>query len=304
MKSNAAAIQLDALTKTYGDRVAVGSPSFTVAPGTICGFVGPNGAGKTTTIRMLLGLIAPTSGTATVLGCPITKPSSYLSRVGAMIEGPAFYPTLSGRRNLEVLARLGGIPAQRVDWALGQVELSDRAGDPYRSYSQGMKQRLGIAAALLPEPELLLLDEPINGLDPPGIREVRQLLRSRADRGTTVLISSHLLDELQQTCDAVVIIRKGRLLFGGSVDDLVVSQKPSLTAVPENPDDLPRLAAICERAGYAARAIEGRLTVSAPAAWLGPLNSAAMAAGITLVELAANPQSLEEIFFELTEEPK
>jgi ABC-2 type transport system ATP-binding protein len=297
------AIRLDNLTKIYSARKAVDGLSFSVRPGTICGFVGPNGAGKTTTIRMLLGLITPTAGTATVLGHSISEPASYLSRVGAMIEGPAFYPSLSARKNLDVLARLGGIDRERVDWCLDQVDLGARAEDPFKSYSLGMKQRFGIAAALLPDPELLVLDEPTNGLDPTGIREVRVLLRSLADRGTTVLVSSHLLEELQQMCDDVVIIREGQLLFAGAVGELVVSQAAELVAVPEKPGDLDRLVALCVRAGYAATSNgDGRVHVAAPSSWAGDLNRSAMTEGITLVELGTTKQSLEDVFFELTEE--
>jgi ABC-2 type transport system ATP-binding protein len=297
------AISLADLTKSYGARNAVDGLTFSVRTGTICGFIGPNGAGKTTTIRMLLGLITPTAGTATVLGHPISEPASYLARVGAMIEGPAFYPTLSARKNLQVLACLGGIGPDQVDRCLDQVDLGDRADDPFKSFSLGMKQRLGIAAALLPKPELLVLDEPTNGLDPTGIREVRVLLRSLADRGTTVLVSSHLLEELEQICDDVVIIRAGRLLFAGPVGELIVSQQADLVAVPENPDDLDRLAPLCQRAGYSAETNgDGRLHVAAPRAWAGELNRSAMADDITLVELGTTKQSLEDVFFELTEE--
>jgi len=297
------AIRLDNLTKIYGARKAVDGLSFSVRPGTICGFVGPNGAGKTTTICMLLGLITPTSGTATVLGHSISEPASYLSRVGAMIEGPAFYPSLTARKNLDVLARLGGIDRERVELCLDQVDLGARAEDPFRSFSLGMKQRLGIAAALLPDPEILVLDEPTNGLDPTGIREVRVLLRSLADRGTMVLVSSHLLEELQQMCDDVVIIREGQLLFAGAVGELVVSEAAELVAVPEKPGDLDRLVALCARAGYAATSNgDGRVHVAAPSSWAGDFNRSAMTEGITLVELGTTKQSLEDVFFELTEE--
>lgn len=297
------AIRLDNLTKIYGARTAVDGLSFSVRSGAICGFVGPNGAGKTTTIRMLLGLITPTSGTATVLGHSISEPASYLSRVGAMIEGPAFYPSLSARKNLDALARLGGIDRERVELCLNLVDLGARADDPFKSFSLGMKQRLGIAAALLPDPELLVLDEPTNGLDPTGIREVRVLLRALADRGTTVLVSSHLLEELQQMCDDIVIIREGQLLFAGAVGELVVSQAAELVAVPEKPGDLDRLVALCARAGYAATSNDdGRLHIAAPSSWAGDFNRSARNEGITLVELGTTKQSLEDIFFELTEE--
>jgi ABC-2 type transport system ATP-binding protein len=299
------ALLLEGLSKSYGSLKAVDGLSFAVRPGSVCGFAGPNGAGKTTTIRMLLGLISPTAGTASVLGHSIHNPASYLSRVGALIEGPAFYPPLNGRRNLEVLATLGGIDKREVDRVLEQVDLRDRARDPFRSYSLGMKQRLGIAAALLPRPELLVLDEPTNGLDPTGIREVRTLLRSLGNEGTTVFISSHLLEELQQMCDEVVIIRQGQLLFAGEVDALIQNQQSDLIAVPEHAQDLERLGAICAQAGYpTSTTATGQLHVAAPVGFSAELNRTAMAAGITLVELGRNRQSLEDVFFELTEGQK
>ena len=164
------AISVSNLSKRYGDVLAVNDASFEVPLGTICGFVGPNGSGKTTTIRMLLGLIKPTHGTGSIIGKPINHPDKYLHEVGAMIEGPAFYPALSGLENLKLLAKLGGIPLSRCQELLELVDLGDRGKDKYKTYSLGMKQRLGIAAALLPNPKLLILDEPTNGLDPSGIQ--------------------------------------------------------------------------------------------------------------------------------------
>ncbi len=177
------ALSTSGLTKSYGTRTAVSELDLAIPQGVISGFVGPNGAGKTTTIRMLLGLIAPTAGSGEVLGVDLGQPQHFLQRVGAMIESPAFYPALSGQRNLEVLARLGGIPHVSIGRALRIVDLADRAGDPFRSYSLGMKQRLGIAAALLPNPDLLILDEPTNGLDPAGIAEMRVLFAYPCRRG-------------------------------------------------------------------------------------------------------------------------
>ena len=188
MSSSNLAISVTDLTKVYGKRTAVSHATFEVPLGTVCGFVGPNGSGKTTTIRMLLGLIAPTGGTGTVLGEDIKHPEKYLPKVGAMIEGPAFYPALSGRENLRVLASLGGFPQSRVDELLTRVGLEDRGGSKFKTYSLGMKQRLGIAAALLPNPELLVLDEPTNGLDPSGIHEVRSLIKDLASSGTSVFV--------------------------------------------------------------------------------------------------------------------
>ena len=175
-QSSELAISVTDLTKVYGERTALSHATFSVPLGTVCGFVGPNGSGKTTTIRMLLGLISPTGGTGTVLGHNISHPEKYLPKVGAMIEGPAFYPALSGRENLRVLASLGGFDQAVVDPLLERVGLGDRGGSKFKTYSLGMKQRLGIAAALLPSPRLLVLDEPTNGLVPYGIHEVRSLI--------------------------------------------------------------------------------------------------------------------------------
>jgi ABC-2 type transport system ATP-binding protein len=294
------AIHVEGLTKRYHERLAVDHLDFSVPPGVVCGFVGPNGAGKTTTIRMLLGLISPTEGSGEILGCPLSRPQDYLGRVGAMIEGPAFYPSLSGRRNLEVLAKLGGIDHGRIESVLRIVELDDRADQRYGSYSLGMKQRLGIAAALLPDPELLVLDEPTNGLDPPGIRDLRSLLRALADSGMTVFVSSHLLDELQQICDQLVVIDHGRLVFSGDVETLLGVREPQLTVTPEDPAMLSELLRICEREGRTAHAVGACVTVSAPASWAAELNRIAMRNGITLCALGAVPTRLEDAFFHLT----
>src|SRR5438270_3543822 len=253
------AVRMTGLTQRYGARAALDHVTTDVPTGVVCGFVGPNGAGKTTTIRMLLGLVRPSEGTAEVLGHPVSDPSAYLDRVGAMIESPAFYPTLSGRKNLRVLARLGGVPDERVDAVLAQVGLADRAGDLFRSYSLGMKQRLGIASALLGDPDLLILDEPTNGLDPPGIREVRTLLADIAAAGKTVLVSSHLLDELQHVAGHLIMVDSGRLVFAGPVDELLSAHAPELRATPERADDLPALVELCRQAGLRAEARDGAL---------------------------------------------
>ena len=188
---NTPAISVSNLSKRYGDVIAVEDATFEVPMGTICGFVGPNGSGKTTTIRMLLGLIKPTQGQGSIIGNSIKHPEKYLTEVGAMIEGPAFYPALNGLDNLKTLAKLGGIPLERCQELLELVGLGDRGKDKFKTYSLGMKQRLGIAAALLPNPKLLILDEPTNGLDPAGIQEVRDLLEKLAKEGVTVFVSSH-----------------------------------------------------------------------------------------------------------------
>src|SRR6059058_291270 len=186
------AIETHGLSKHFGQRKAVDGLTISIPAATIAGFVGPNGAGKTTTIRLLLGLVRPSAGSATILGQRLTHPERYLPDVGALVEAPAFYPSLSGWTNLEVLAHLGGYPRSRVGQLLELVGLSDRAKDPVRKYSQGMKQRLGVAMALLPDPDLLILDEPANGLDPLGIIQIRDLLRGLREQGKTIFLSSHL----------------------------------------------------------------------------------------------------------------
>ncbi|HEY3228535.1 MAG TPA: ATP-binding cassette domain-containing protein, partial [Roseiflexaceae bacterium] len=196
-----AVILTEGLTKRFGTHLAVDGVDLHVRPGEIFGFLGPNGAGKTTTIAMLLGLVRPTAGRAVVMGYDVrTQTAQALRSVGAMIEAPAFYPYLSGRDNLRVLTRAGGLPRARVDAALDIVELTDRARDKFKSYSQGMRQRLGIAAALLDEPQLIILDEPTNGLDPAGQIEIRELIRTLALSGRTIFLSSHLLHEVEQLC--------------------------------------------------------------------------------------------------------
>ena len=289
------------MTRRYGTRVAVDSIALKVPSKTVVGFIGPNGAGKTTTIRMLLGLIKPTQGSGTVLGHPLSDPSKYLSHVGALIEGPTFYNSLSGKANLRVLATLGGIPPERVEQSLERVGLSKRSGDLVSSYSLGMKQRLGIAAALLPGPELLILDEPTNGLDPAGIVEVRNLFRSLADEGVTVFVSSHLLGEIQQVCDHLVIIREGKVVFQGSLQELSQARTTELIARPEKPGDASRLLQLAEQSGYKGMIDKsGNVMITAPAEWAGELNRSSMKAGITLIHLAVEKPSLEEAFFALT----
>jgi ABC-2 type transport system ATP-binding protein len=289
------------LTKRFGPRLAVDAVDIDLPSGVVSGFVGPNGAGKTTTIQLLLGLCRPTSGTAEVLGRPITDPASYLGRVGALIEAPSFYPTLSGRRNLEVLTRLGRIDSGRISEVLAMVELSDRANDFVRAYSLGMKQRLGVAAALLPDPELCILDEPTNGLDPAGIREMRAVIRGLVDRGISVFVSSHLLAEIEAVCDHLVMIDKGRIVFQGGVEGLIDAQQSDIIANPEHPGDVAALAALCVAAGKPARVERDEVHVQAPEEWAPELNRQAMAAGITLRGLTVRRASLEEAFFALTD---
>lgn len=290
------------LSKKYGEQIAVSHASFAVPFGTVCGFVGPNGSGKTTTMRMLLGLISPTGGTAQVLGEPISHPERYLDRVGAMIEGPAFYPALSGGENLKVLARLGGLSLDRVPGLLDRVGLGDRVNSKYRTYSLGMKQRLGIAAALLPNPQLLLLDEPTNGLDPAGIQEIRELLRSLANEGTTVFVSSHLLSEIEMISDSLVMLRKGAVIFAGKTQDLLLQQQPTLIVKSAYPNDLPRLLEIANQAGRDGTIVGDAARILAPLEWAGVLNKLAFDSGIVLTQLSPILPTLEETFFEMTGE--
>ena len=300
--SSPLALDVADLSKKYGDRMALSHANFEVPMGSICGFVGPNGSGKTTTIRMLLGLITPTTGGGHVLGESITEPEKYLPRVGAMIEGPAFYPALTGFQNLNVLAKIGGFATDSISGLLELVGLGDRGGSKYKTYSLGMKQRLGIAAALLPNPKLLVLDEPTNGLDPAGIHEIRTLLRRLADSGTTVFVSSHLLSEIEMISDHLVMLRLGKVIFSGKTSDLLAKQQPVIVAKPENVSDLNKLAQIATTAGHKAIIMENTIHVTGSSDFSAKLNKAAFEAGITLESLTSVKASLEDTFFEMTGE--
>jgi ABC-2 type transport system ATP-binding protein len=253
---------------------------------------------------MLLGLISPSGGIATVLGESISHPEKYLPNVGAMIEGPAFYPALSGRENLKVLAELGGFPLSRVDQLLEKVDLADRGGSKFKTYSLGMKQRLGIAAALLPNPKLLILDEPTNGLDPSGIQEVRGIIRDLADTGTTVFVSSHILSELEMICEYLVMLREGKVIFSGRTQELLSGQKPIIIAKPEYEVDLNTLAKKLSDSGFTNSIINGSLHIGAGQEASAAINRMAFEAGITLASIAVVLPTLEETFFEMTGENK
>ena len=296
------AVSTAGLTKRFGDRTVVDDVALAIPAGSVCGFVGPNGAGKTTTIRMLLGLVRPTSGSGTILGGSLAEPGTYLRKVGALIESPAFYPQLSGRENLKALARLGQLPQANVDPVLERSGLAARAGDRYRSYSLGMKQRLGIAAAMLAEPELLILDEPTNGLDPAGIVEMRGLIKLLADDGITVLVSSHLISEIEQICDYVVMIRAGRLVHQGPVAELRATQQAEFLVAPEHDAERDLLAKVLQQAGCTVLPgpADGALLVGAPGASAADLNRLAGQNGITLRQLGERTRSLERAFFALT----
>ncbi len=292
------AVETRALTKRYGDLVAVEGLDLRVRRSEVYGFLGPNGAGKTTTLRMLAGLIRPTSGKASVLGAAPGSRAA-LAGLGALIEGPGFYPFLSGRDNLRVVAGHAGAPESRIAGALEEVGLADRAGDRYRAYSLGMKQRLGIAAALLKDPELLILDEPTNGMDPAGMAEMRSFVRGLGRGGRTVLLSSHLMNEVEQVCDRVGVIAGGRLVAEGTVDELRGREFLLLRAAP-----LERAAALLASARGVedVERIDGRLRVAAGAVPAYELNRALVAAGIRVTELRPERTSLEDVFFELTRE--
>ncbi|MFO7777918.1 MAG: ABC transporter ATP-binding protein [Nitriliruptoraceae bacterium] len=298
--SSAPAIVADRLTKRFDGLVAVDDLSLEVARGGVVGFVGPNGAGKSTTIRMLLGLVRPTSGTAEVLGTSIDHPHRLRGRIGALIEAPAFYPQLSGLDNLRVHASLGAHPDRRVHEVLELVGLGERSMDRYGTYSLGMKQRLGLATALLGEPDLLVLDEPTNGLDPEGIIEVRRLLKDLGSTGTTVLVSSHQLGEIQAACDRIVVIRRGQLVFDGSVRDALTQGSESVLVVPEHRQDRPRLAGVLLQAGYDLDDADDGLRVRTAGHHAPALNRLASDAGITLRELTPLTGTLEDAFFDLT----
>jgi ABC-2 type transport system ATP-binding protein len=300
------AVVTNGLTKVFGGRKVVDDVALAIPRGSVCGFVGPNGAGKTTTIRMLLGLVRPTSGGGTILGGRIDEPAAYLDKVGALIESPAFYPQLSGQDNLRVLCDLGQIPRDRANRALTRVGLSERGNDRFHTYSLGMKQRLGIAAALLPQPELLILDEPTNGLDPAGIVEMRGLIRSFAEDGISVIVSSHLIAEIEQICDFVVVIRAGRLVHQGPIAKLRDLKASNVYIAPERDEDWGRLRVLLEKRGERLSShpsvTDATLVVEGSTATTAEINRLAAGAGITLRHLAEGAVSLESVFFALTGE--
>jgi ABC-2 type transport system ATP-binding protein len=295
------ALQTEALTERYKGRTAVDRLTIRVERGDIYGFLGPNGAGKSTTLRMLLGLVRPTSG---VIKFPVRASSwEYLrarSRIGAIIETPAFYENFSGRRNLQLLASLsGGVAKKRVDEVLEIVDLRARAHDPVKVYSLGMRQRLGIAQALLPTPELIILDEPTNGLDPQGIHETRKLIRRLRDElKLTVLLSSHLLTEIEQLCNRVGIIHEGRLLYEGGPEALVAPTSLYKVRV----DNLSAAFDLLIKAPGVTVSRNGAsfLRIDADAEHIAAVNSLLVEKGIKVYELSPAQESLEEAFLRLT----
>ncbi|HYJ68163.1 MAG TPA: ATP-binding cassette domain-containing protein [Nocardioidaceae bacterium] len=298
-------IAVEGLTKRYGDQVAVDNLSLDVPRGVVAGFLGPNGAGKTTTMAMLLGLARPTAGRGTVLEFPLDRPTAYLGRVGALIEGPTFWPGLTGIENLRVIAKLSGHDTRQIPELLDLVRLSGRGSDRFGQYSLGMKQRLGIAAALIGDPELLVLDEPTNGLDPAGINEMRALIGDIAHDDRTVLVSSHLLAEVEQVCDWLIVIDHGALRYQGPADGFLGQVSPVLTLASERPDDLDRLVEVVRTAGFdAARERDGitvPLNVAEPRDAAVALNKEAISAGIVLAELHVQRPNLESHYLAMVE---
>jgi ABC-2 type transport system ATP-binding protein len=288
----------DRLSKTYGRRRAVADVSMAVRRGEVYGFLGPNGAGKTTTLRMLMGLVRPTGGTARILGGKPGDPA-VLRRVGSLIEGPGFYPYLSGRDNLRVLARYNRIDDREVEDVLEQVELRERGADRFKSYSLGMKQRLGVAAAMLGEPDLLILDEPTNGLDPAGMADMRALLRRVVERGQTVLLSSHLLGEVQQICDRVGVISGGHLLVESTVADLRGESAVLVRAEPVA--EAARTAGQLHGDDAVSIGDDGALRVRMSTEHSAELTRALVHAGVAVREVGPVERTLEEVFFEMTD---
>ncbi len=296
---NTTIVETHSLTKRYGSGVlAVNSVDMSVRRGEVYGFLGPNGAGKTTTLRMLVGLIRPTSGTASVAGHTPGSPAG-LGRIGALIESPGFYPYLSGRENLNVVADMASVSQKRVDEVLEMVELSSRAGRNFGTYSTGMKQRLGVAGALLKDPDLLILDEPSNGLDPQGMAEMRKLITDIAQGGRTVLLSSHLLGEVEQICDRVGVISNGRLIRQSTVQELLGEKGVVVRAQPSD-----RAGEVLTRM-FGPEAVvreDGFFHLKTDPGQSLEINRQLMASGVGVTELRPYERSLEEVFFQLTGE--
>jgi len=298
-----AVLRIVGLTKRFGPILAVHALDLEVRAGEVLGFLGPNGSGKSTTAGMILGLIRPTAGHVELFGERLqTDPARLLGRVGAVIETPAFYPYLSGRDNLRALATAaGGVPEGRIEALLAQAGLAERAHSPVRTYSLGMKQRLGIASTLLVDPDLVILDEPTNGLDPAGQREVRDLIPALAREGRAVLLASHLLHEVEQVCDRVAIIRRGRLIEQGAVRDLLRRDNFLVIEVGE-PERA--LAALREAALPFVQTVsvqDGRVHVTTPQERGAEINRALVERGLYASAIIPRISSLEDLFLELTE---
>jgi ABC-2 type transport system ATP-binding protein len=289
-------IRIEGLTKRFGAVLAVDNLNFVVAQGTVTGFLGPNGAGKTTTLRALLGLITPTTGRATIDGRPYRELADPIRHVGAMLDASGFHPGRSARNHLRVVATAAGLPAAQADQVLAQVGLGDVAGRRVGTFSLGMRQRLGLATALLGDPQVLVLDEPANGLDPEGVHWLRGLLRHLADQGRTVLVSSHVLAEIAQTVDQVVIIAAGRLVTQSTLAALIDQAKDAVRVRSAEPQ------ALCDL--LMRQGITVELTASDELAASGVsserIGRVAAAAGIAIYEMRSESANLEEVFLQLT----
>jgi ABC-2 type transport system ATP-binding protein len=294
-----APVEISSLTKRFGSVAAVSDLSFRAEPGRVTGFLGPNGAGKSTTLRALLGLIEPTSGTATIDGRPYAQLDEPTKHVGAVLEDTAFHPGRTGRDHLRVTAALGGHPDRRADEVLETVGLGDAGGRRVKGYSLGMRQRLAIAAALIGDPRVLILDEPANGLDPPGIRWLRELMRSQALAGRTVLVSSHVLAEVAQVVDDVVVIAKGSVRAAGPLAEVLGGGQEAATAVRS--PDADKLATALQGAGWRVeRSGPDQLLVHGASP--EEVGRVAMEERIVLAGVSEQTRSLETAFFELTGE--
>jgi len=299
--SDAPPVEIRGLVKRYGELIAVDQVELTVERGDVFGYLGPNGAGKTTSLRMLLGLIRPTAGLALLFGRdPQIDGARALDGVAGFVEGPRFYPYLSGRRNLRLLADLdGGTPEARIDEVLELVELSDRAKDRVGGYSHGMRQRLGIAASLLRAPRLLLLDEPTTGLDPAGMRDMRELVKRLAGEGITILLSSHILAEVEELCNRVAIIRKGRIIYEGRLDELLSSAGGDYRL---RVSDAARARTVLLTQGIeAVEHVDGELRFQAAEELVQAATVALGKAGIGIAALVPHTATLEELFLGMTE---
>ena len=302
------ALEVSGLTKKFGDRTVVDNVSLTIPRGCAFGYVGPNGAGKTTLIRMVLGLTPVTSGSMRVLGISVPAQRALaLEKVGAIVDEPRFHGYLTGRQNLRLLAAAREPGAEdRIESSLDRVGLRDRASDRVAAYSMGMRQRLRVAACLLSDPELLILDEPMNGLDPAGMAELRQLVRGFVDEGRTVILSSHLLDEVERICDAVAVVDHGRIVASGPIGEVVGAGGPSVTIECDDPTRARQLLLVhglAQQVSVSPGTVTARLHqqfVSRPRAAVGEINRVLIAQGITVYRIAVDRASLEQRFLDIT----
>lgn len=297
-------VQTEHLTKSFGHLVAVEDLNLEIHQGQVFGFLGPNGSGKTTTIGMMLGLIEPTAGRVVIFGLDIRNNlASILRRVGVVMENPGFYPYLSGWDNLHLFARLtSGVTNRRIEQVLELVELSSRAKDKFKTYSQGMKQRLAIACALLHDPEFIILDEPTNGLDPAGMKEIRELIIRLGQERKTIFLSSHLLHEVEQVCEHVVIIKQGKMIAQGRVKDLIKRGEMLHLKVTE-PDRA--MAVLREQSWISSLAREGDLLLlGVPAERATEVSAILAKNGVFVSEMKAREDTLESFFLEMTEEDR